>query len=105
MYVQVSEKIFADFLNPLRCNEVLFGVTSIDPLFSLSADEVTLNAGHRMTRLAGHILQQQSFYPCFPAPNNTLAPVRKLLSLLLILISLTCDMLNTGKWEFMYRMS
>ena len=58
-----------------RCNEVLFGITSIDPLFALAADEVSLNAGHRMTRMAGHILQQQSFYPSFPAPNNSLAPV------------------------------
>lgn len=65
--------LFDFFLN--RCNEVLFGVTSIDPLFSLSADEVTLNSGHRMIRMAGHILQQQSFYPSFPVPNGISAPV------------------------------
>lgn len=64
-------------LIPSRCNEILIGVTSIDPLFALSADEVSVNAGHRMTRMAGHILQQQSFYPSFPAPNNSVAPVNR----------------------------
>lgn len=49
-------------------NETLFGVTSNDVLFSLSADEVSQNAGNRMARLAEHILEQQSFSPMFPAP-------------------------------------
>jgi hypothetical protein len=71
-----------------RCNEILFGITSIDPLFALAADEVSVNAGHRMTRMAGHILQQQSFYPSFPAPNNSLAPVEY--SLLPLIFSPLC---------------
>jgi hypothetical protein len=59
----------------IRVNEVLFGVTSNDVLFSLSSDEVSSNAGHRMNRLAGHILQQQSFAPMFPAPSSSIAQV------------------------------
>jgi DNA polymerase alpha subunit B len=47
---------------------MLFGVTSNDVLFSLSADEVSQNVGNRMARLAEHILEQQSFSPMFPAP-------------------------------------
>jgi len=54
-------------------NEVLFGVTSNDVLMALSSDEVSANSGHRMRRLAGHVLQQQSFYPQFPAPAGSLA--------------------------------
>ncbi len=52
-------------------NEVLFGVCSNDVLFSLSSDEVNLNIeGNRVARLATHLLQQQSFCPQFPAPQN-----------------------------------
>ncbi len=53
-----------------RVNETLFGVTSNDILFSLSADEVSQNAGNRMARLAEHVLEQQSFSPIFPAPSG-----------------------------------
>ena len=53
-----------------RFNEVLFGMTSNDVLFSLSADETSKNTGNqRLARLAGHILQQQSFSPIFPIPT------------------------------------
>ena len=53
-----------------RFNEVLFGVCSNDTLFSLSADEASKNTGNRLARLAGHILQQQSFAPVFPFPTS-----------------------------------
>lgn len=56
-----------------RVNEVVFGVTSNDTLFSLSSDEVSQNIGGRLERLAGHMLQQHSFAPQFPAPVNALA--------------------------------
>eukprot|EP00606_Chrysophyceae_sp_TOSAG23-5_P000268 GSChrysophyteH2.ASY1.ANO1.1373.1 assembled CDS len=57
-----------------RVNEVLFGVTSCDALFSLSSDEVSQNIGtNRLDRLAAHLLQQQSFAPQFPAPANVTA--------------------------------
>jgi len=57
-----------------RINEVLFGVTSNDALFALSSDEVSLNVGaNRLARLAAHLLQQQSFCPQFPVPQNALA--------------------------------
>lgn len=51
-----------------RFNEVLFGITSNDTLFSLSSDEVSKNTGNRLARLACHVLQQQSFAPMFPIP-------------------------------------
>jgi len=57
-----------------RINEVLIGVCSNDVLFSLTSDEVSMNIeGNRLARLAGHLLQQQSFCPQFPAPQNVLA--------------------------------
>ena len=56
-----------------RVNEVLFGVTSNDALFSLSSDEVSMNLGaNRLDRLAAHLLQQHSFSPQFPVPQNSL---------------------------------
>ena len=56
-------------------NEVLIGATTLDSMAAISADEVTINAGHRIERMAAHILQQQSFAPFFPAPNNFSAQV------------------------------
>jgi len=53
-----------------RFNEVLFGACSNDTLMSLSADETSKNTGNRLARLAGHIIQQQSFAPIFPYPTN-----------------------------------
>jgi hypothetical protein len=59
-----------------RVNEVLFGVCSNDVLFTLSSNEVSLNIeGNRLARLAGHLLQQQSFSPQFPVPANLLSQV------------------------------
>jgi len=60
-----------------RVNEVVFGVTSVDVLFALSADEVSANIpGNRLDRLVGHLLQQHSFCPQFPVPQTCLAQVR-----------------------------
>jgi DNA polymerase alpha subunit B len=57
-----------------RMNEVVFGVTSNDVLFSLSSDEVSKNTfTNRLDRLAAHLLQQHSFAPQYPAPPNTIA--------------------------------
>mmetsp|Transcript_1536 Transcript_1536/g.2889 ORF Transcript_1536/g.2889 Transcript_1536/m.2889 type:complete len:82 (-) Transcript_1536:1477-1722(-) len=60
---------------PSRVNEVLFGVCSNDTLFALSNDQESKNPGHKMCRMAGHMLQQQSFSPSFPAPPSSLAQV------------------------------
>lgn len=60
----------------IRVNETLIGATSTDVLFALSADECSMNVGNRMSRLAGHILEQQSFYPMFPAPEKIHPQVR-----------------------------
>lgn len=59
----------------LRINEVTIGVSSTDALFDLSGDEVSVGAqgGNRLARLAGHLLQQQSFYPLFPPPAGSAA--------------------------------
>ena len=54
----------------IRVNEIVVGVTSIDPLSALSSDEVSNNIEHRLPRLAEHLLQQQSFFPVFPPPRN-----------------------------------
>ena len=53
-----------------RVNETVFGVTSTDVLGDLSAAALHKSAGHRMARLAEHLLEQQSFYPLYPAPDN-----------------------------------
>ena len=58
-----------------RFNEIVFGSTSNDILFALSSDEVSQAPGNRLTRLASHLLLQQSFYPVFPAPTNAVAQV------------------------------
>jgi hypothetical protein len=57
-------------------NETLVGATANDILSTLSADEVSLNCGNRLARLAGHVLEQQSFAPVFPAPQNIHPQVR-----------------------------
>lgn len=71
--------VFFLYLVHNRVNEVLFGVCSNDVLFSLSSDEVSQNIeGNRLVRLAGHLLQQQSFSPQFPIPQNLLSQVRSI---------------------------
>ena len=56
-----------------QVNEVVFGVTSTDILFHMSADETNgnLEIGTRMSRIAQHLVQQRSYYPLFPASANT----------------------------------
>jgi len=64
-----------------RVNEVVFGVTSLDVLFALSSDEVSVNIpGHRLDRLVGHLLQQHSFCPQFPVPPSCLSQVSQSVS-------------------------
>ena len=60
-----------------RINEILFGISSLDMLFSLSSDEVSKISENRLTRMSHHLLQQQSFHPQFPVPPNTfITPVK-----------------------------
>jgi DNA polymerase alpha subunit B len=56
----------------LKLNELIVGVTSTDIMFHLSTDETNgnLEPGSRLTRIAQHLLQQQSYYPLFPPPAN-----------------------------------
>lgn len=56
-----------------RVNDVVVGVTSADPLFALSSDEVSQNIQVRVPRLAAHLIQQQSFWPLFPPSVHSLA--------------------------------
>ncbi len=69
---------------------MLFGVCSNDVLFARSSDEVSQGIeGNRLARLAGHLLQQQSFSPQFPVPQNLLAQV----FIVKIIIFYICDLL------------
>merc|ERR1712029_875217 len=47
------------------------GITATDILFHLGKEEISFppRAGDRLRRLAGHLLQQRSFYPLYP-PNE-----------------------------------
>jgi DNA polymerase alpha subunit B len=56
-----------------KINEVVFGISSTDVLFHISADETNANLeiGTRMSRIAQHLLQQRSYYPLFPASSTT----------------------------------
>jgi DNA polymerase alpha subunit B len=51
-----------------QINEIVFGVTSTDVLFHVSADETnaSLEPFSRLPRLAQHLLQQRNYYPLFP---------------------------------------
>jgi DNA polymerase alpha subunit B len=55
-----------------RINEVVFGVTSTDVIFQISAEETNSNLepGSRLRRIAQHIVQQRSYYPLFPPPAS-----------------------------------
>ena len=55
-----------------KINEVVFGVTSTDVLFHISAEETNSNLepGTRLRRIAQHMLQQRSYYPLFPPPSS-----------------------------------
>ena len=62
------------FSNPctFKINEIVFGVTSTDVLFHMSAEETNSNLepGSRLCRIAQHMLQQRSYYPLFPPPSS-----------------------------------
>lgn len=55
-----------------KINEVVFGITSTDVLFHMSAEETNSNLepGSRLRRIAQHMLQQRSYYPLFPPPPS-----------------------------------
>ena len=55
----------------IKINDVTIGMTSTDTLFHLSTQEINqrLATGTRITRLAEHFIQQQSYYPIFPTPS------------------------------------
>jgi DNA polymerase alpha subunit B len=50
-------------------NEVVIGVTSTDSVLHLSTSETSANLelGSRLNRICQHLVQQQSYYPLFPA--------------------------------------
>jgi DNA polymerase alpha subunit B len=50
-------------------NEVVIGVTSTDSALHLSTSETSANleVGSRLNRICQHLVQQQSYYPLFPA--------------------------------------
>jgi len=52
-----------------KINDVVFGVTSIDPILALNTNQASINI-NRMERMAQHLLTQQSYYPIFPAPKS-----------------------------------
>jgi DNA polymerase alpha subunit B len=54
----------------LRINETIIGITSNDVFFQISADETNgnLESGSRLSRIAQHMLEQQSYCPLFPPP-------------------------------------
>jgi DNA polymerase alpha subunit B len=56
----------------LKINELVIGLTATDSLFHISADETNgnLEPGSRLGRIAQHLIQQQSYYPLFPAPAS-----------------------------------
>mmetsp|Transcript_21166 Transcript_21166/g.42206 ORF Transcript_21166/g.42206 Transcript_21166/m.42206 type:complete len:637 (-) Transcript_21166:13-1923(-) len=60
-----------------KINEVVFGVTSVDPIFSLTTQDCSAGI-NRMQRMAQHLVQQQSYYPVFPAPNKANLDLRHL---------------------------
>lgn len=49
-----------------KLNDITFGLTCEDTLFSLGQGEVAKGGGNRFARLASHIVTQQSYYPVFP---------------------------------------
>ncbi|XP_075982564.1 DNA polymerase alpha subunit B [Anticarsia gemmatalis] len=52
----------------LNINGIVIGVTSTDILMHISQEEISLGmAGDKLSRLAGHVVMQQSYYPLWPA--------------------------------------
>ncbi|GBP79989.1 DNA polymerase alpha subunit B [Eumeta japonica] len=55
----------------LNFNGLLIGITSTDILMHISQEEISYGAGgDKLSRLAGHVLNQQSYYPLWPPPAN-----------------------------------
>ena len=60
-----------------KINGVVFGVTSSDPIFSLTTSDCSAGI-NRMQRMAQHLVQQQSYYPVFPPPKRSNLDLRHL---------------------------
>ncbi|KAL1110259.1 hypothetical protein AAG570_008336 [Ranatra chinensis] len=50
----------------LNINGCIMGITATDTLLHLGKKEISKSEGNRLGRLAGHLLQQCSFYPLYP---------------------------------------
>jgi DNA polymerase alpha subunit B len=61
----------------IAINEVVIGITSTDVLMHLGKEEISQNpaTSNRLDRLADHLLQQQSFYPLYPATGSDAPPL------------------------------
>jgi len=53
-----------------KINDVVFGVTSIDPIMALNAQDASLKI-NRMDRMAQHLIMQQSYMPLFPVSSGS----------------------------------
>lgn len=60
----------------ITIEDVLIGVTSADVLMHLGKEEISCppHSSDRLSRLAGHVIAQQSFYPLCPAIEVPLDP-------------------------------
>ncbi|CAG9789223.1 unnamed protein product [Diatraea saccharalis] len=60
----------------LNINGIIVGVTSTDVLMHISQEEISLGmGGDRLSRLAAHIMQQQTYYPLWGAGAGSSLPV------------------------------
>ncbi|RVE55324.1 hypothetical protein evm_000222 [Chilo suppressalis] len=60
----------------LNVSGIVVGVTSTDVLMHISQEEISLGmGGDRMSRVASHLLQQQSYYPLCVWGGSNAAPV------------------------------
>jgi len=54
----------------LKVCGINFGMTSVDTLFHLGAEEISMSGGEgapdRLSRLTSHLIDQKSFYPLYP---------------------------------------
>ncbi|KAJ0173714.1 hypothetical protein K1T71_010863 [Dendrolimus kikuchii] len=57
----------------ININGIVIGVTSNDILMQISQEEISLGkGGDKLSRLASHIIMQQSYYPLWPPPQGML---------------------------------
>lgn len=72
----------------LHINDTVVGVTSTDILFQMSSDgcDDGLPPGSRLGRVAGHLVQQGSYYPLFPSAAGV-----------------PLDMTKSSEWEMPFR--